>query len=272
VIALDRLLAEGRLTGSWLAAHATGARLFDGPLPIEPAVPCPMCGYRFHPGEGGHPNPTFGSKSFNDAYSMRGGATSPVCAACAVVVTNTSDFAQRWCRAIATRSGLYPAASTVDLAYWLKEPPAPPFVFVFGTTTVQHVFWRTPVAYSRDYFPVRVGAAVGMIRRHLLLQAYDKTPNFMEAIQARSGPQVRRRRVSSKPVSSHPFQRTDRDMTHPRHGLLKFEAAQLLELPDGAPFRFFTELNAFECWGLGALVGANAKPRSSAPRPVATPH
>lgn len=273
------LSTEGRLTGSWLAAHASGHALSPGLVPTRAEVPCPLCGYEFSKGELGHINPVRGSRTFNDAYSMRHTSDrDPVCSACLAMVSG-NKFLQALSKAMATLDGLWPLAANADRAWWILDPPEPPFVMVVGTATQQHLYWRTPIAYSRDVFPIRVGSTVGYIRRPLLQRAVELIPTFLAAIDAdrQQQPAYQKAKKSKNPSqkfaskSSHPFVRLDRELKDGRHGQLKSTAVNVLASPDSPPeFACIAELNCVECWALAAIAN-NTKPLVSRPRPIALP-
>jgi CRISPR type IV-associated protein Csf1 len=267
------LFRQGRLTGSWLAVHAAGdtPAVKPGTVPTDPEVPCPMCGYRFAGGECGHPNPTLHSQTFNDAPSMLGSAYSPICGACNLM--SQKKYMQALGKAVAARGGLWSLASNESRAWWLLNPPTPPFVMVVANATQQHLYWRTPVATSQDVFPVRIGTHVGLVRRRALAQAKELTQSMLQLMASASGDPARRARKRPPAASRarHPFVSLDREMLDRQHGRLKAEALALLaDSATPSAFRIFAELNPIECWALAAVANQK-KPLSCAPAPIAVP-
>jgi CRISPR type IV-associated protein Csf1 len=84
---------------------------------------------------------------------------------------------------VITEDGVYSAASTDNIAYWLQNPPHGRWLFLQGDQKVQHLVWRAPVNYSRDIFLIRAGEAVLTIRRQYLLDAIDASKKLLEAFK-----------------------------------------------------------------------------------------
>jgi CRISPR type IV-associated protein Csf1 len=201
---------------------------------------------------------------------MRGSARSPICAACNTVLGK--QYMGKLSRCVASLEGLWSIASNDDRSWWLLNPPQPPFVMVVNTSAQQqHLYWRTPVASSRDAFPVRVGTHLGFIRRKVLARALELSPTMLRLMEERASGNARRARAAKRVSASHPFERLCRLFVHPRHGLLKAGAVEVLSSAGTPPeVRIFAQLNATECWALGALCNQK-KPLLSMPVPIATP-
>lgn len=263
------------LTGAWLAAVGSGETITEGHLDTVPGSCCPLCGHAFRPGEKGHTNPSNGSVTFNDAPSMKGGCTDPVCDACIIIWGKR--FLLNLSKTIATLQGMWSVASNNDRAHFLLNPPEPPFVFVVGLAKQQHLFWRTPVATSRDVFPIRVGPHAGFVRRKTIESAWRLTPDLLQLVADYETDGPAKRTAPAKPSKAastaqpHPFIRLDRDLVHPQHGILKPNVRSFLSSPGAPPqMRVFDQLTALECWGLAAIYNASAI-SDTQPPPIATP-
>jgi CRISPR type IV-associated protein Csf1 len=260
---MQQVLASRAITGSWVAALAVRAALKPGDIETRAGQACPACGHVFLAGEGGHDNVTRGSVTFNDAYSMRGPPTDPICSACATVFS--SSFLPAYPAGVACADGFFPFSSNAHRSWFLLNPPDGPFVMASRLAKQQHLFWRTPVALSRDIYPIRVGTHVGIIRRQLLQRVSEMSADVLAAaaaFDAESAPRSKRGRAPTPGAISsvHPYTRLDRDMESWRHGELKASVARYLasgKAPRDA--HQLGELNALELWALSNI--ANTKPK-----------
>lgn len=259
---LQQLLGTSRITGSWVAAHACRVKLKPGTVDTQPGDACSACGHHFLPGERGHNNPAHGSLTFNDAYSLAGDASKPICSACETVMQGTFVAAYR--NGVACADGIYAFSKNVDRTWFLLNPPEPPFIMAADMANSQHLFWRTPVGLSREVFPVRVGTHVGMIRRAVLQRAHEIGAEALRAAQqhAQQDDAAKKRGRPKKEgaiASMHPFVRLDRDLQASKHGELKADVMSFIA-SGLAPreMNLLAELNAVELWALANV--ANTKP------------
>lgn len=279
---------KGTWTGSWLAAYASDEPIAAGMVKTRAGAACAACGHRFLPGELGHENLTQGSTTFNDAYSMCGRAADPICSAC--VATWNRRFLLDLSKCIVTTEGVWGIASNDDRAWFLRNPPKPPFVMVCGLAKQQHLYWRTPVCWSAELITLRVGTHVGTVRRQLVLdalplgvQVLDKARAQAErraAQSAAAGGSVKPRKASprtSTPARAaagavpHVFVRLDRELLSTSHLTLKASVRDYLASDEAtAAERQLCELNPLEGWALAALANPKS-PRSEPPPPLATP-
>lgn len=277
---------SGTWTGSWLAAYASGEPIVAGMVKTREGAACAACGHRFLPGERGHENLTQGSTTFNDAYSMCGKAADPICSACAAIWNRR--FLLDLSKCIVTTEGVWAIASNDDRAWFLRNPPKPPFVMVCGLAKQQHLYWRTPVCWSTELITLRVGTHVGTVRRQLVLdalplgvQVLEKARAFAErraAQDAKAGGSVKQRRASkSTPARAatgaipHVFVRLDRELLSTSHLTLKASVRDYLASDEATTAeRQLGELNPIEGWALAALVNPK-RSRSEPPVPLATP-
>lgn len=265
-----------RLTGSWIAAIASGRDLHPGFLDTEPGTWCCFCGHAFAPGEKAHVNPLIDSQKFNDSHSMAGPGGGLVCDACAVVLPD-QDFMLTYQKAYATLDGIFPLRKNRDIAHFLVQPPQPPFVVVWGLATQQHLFWRTPVALSNAIFPVRIGPTVGLIRREAVLSAwrighetYQRAIAFHEASRPPDAGPKKAKRGPAKTALSHPYLRLDRTLSSTLHGVLKPVVQRYLHAGPIKPGeQVLGELNAVEAWALAALFNLH-EDHEAPPDPLTT--
>ena len=262
---LARVSSSSKITGSWLAVLATGAQVKPGHIKTPPGASCSACGHAFLLGELGNENPTHKSVRFNDAYSLVGPASAPVCSACATVLG--AAFLPVYPSGVACLDGFFPFASNAHRAWFLLNPPEPPFVMATGLAKQQHLFWRTPVATNSQVFPVRVGTHVGMVRRQVLRRVAEIGGNVLQAAEehetrstAATSSKRGRPKKEGTGVVRHPYARLDRDMESWRHGEVKATVMRFLasgEAPREA--HLLCELNEIELWALSNI--ANTKPK-----------
>lgn len=146
---------------------------------------CVMCGGKISVGALAH---KVTHKSFDDAFNnkldLRAMTGTHICGDCDVLWTK--DWMQRYKKSFACSDGVFSLAKNEDLCALVLNPPEPPFVAIFSSKQQQHMIWRTPVSYSRDYFFVRLDGDVLTIRRPKVLsalQAYRKAEEIMATVK-----------------------------------------------------------------------------------------
>jgi hypothetical protein len=74
---------------------------------------------------------------------------------------------------VSERDGAFPIASLPARAWFLRYPPATPFVAVLSDSMLQHLIWRTRVTLDPDLISLRIGAREWLIRRPRIIDLAD---------------------------------------------------------------------------------------------------
>lgn len=154
LISASRIYCEAagiKQTGDAVSAHRQSCAMCGGL--IDKDDPC-----------------TSGRGLFNDAFNNKSdlvqGATH-VCGWCFPLWEK--DWLQKYSKTYASREGVFKLASNLDMARFLRFPPAAPFVAIQSTAQQQHLIWRAPVNYQHDVIMLRMGDELLSIRRNFLL-------------------------------------------------------------------------------------------------------
>lgn len=188
-------------------------------------------------------------KSFDDAFNnkldLKAMTGTHICGDCDVLWTK--DWMQRYSKSFACNEGVFSLAKNEDLCALVLNPPQPPFVAIFSTKQQQHMIWRTPVSYSRDYFFVRVDGDVVTIRRPLVLsalKAYHKAEEVMATVKPEG------RATFLKP----PAALFSRELASSKMGQLRADVEALLrQTGHEAIIEELHALGIGEWWALNAL-------------------
>jgi CRISPR type IV-associated protein Csf1 len=70
--------------------------------------------------------------------------------------------------------GAFSIASRPHRAWFLRTPPAAPFVAMISTTTLQHLVWKTAVTLDPDLIRLRIATDEWTIRRPLVVAFADE--------------------------------------------------------------------------------------------------
>lgn len=213
--------------------------------------------------------------SFTDHNSLSDPTSSVICGSCVGVWSG--EFTQTYSKSVICEEGVFPSAKNNHIAYWLLNPPNPPFIMMLSDQKRQHLVWRTPVNYSNKVYQVRFGSKLLTIRLNRLKQAVESCRLLSEAAS------VGRKGAALK----SPFLSMARELDDLKHGRinpnvlkavrLEEESAQLektmteIELRQLPLRQALEDLNTItpgEMWALTALLYATNPHR---PEPVLTP-
>lgn len=246
LISPTKLLTESLLIakeGSQLADH-TGR--------------CVMCGAEYHKGE--IVEPFAPADSFTEYADLQNPTGTHICGACKAVWRK--EFMQSYTKNIVSKDGLFPFFSNNDVAYWLKNPPAPPFMMFISTQQLGHVIWKVPVSLSRDVFFVRYDDKVFAIRHARLMEGLEAANLIDAALKAKASLQAgqdTKKKKKEKLYFESPFV-LDRNLERSSHGFLKdavVEMAQDDPAVAGA-VAVLRSLNAGEIWALPHFFNADS--------------
>lgn len=77
-------------------------------------------------------------------------------------------------RAVVTRDAVYPAAKREHRAWFLLNPPNPPFAWVVSDSKMQHLIWRAPLNWRIAQYRVQFGARLLLIRHERLMTEFTR--------------------------------------------------------------------------------------------------
>jgi CRISPR type IV-associated protein Csf1 len=221
--------------------HAAGRAV------TEPLT-CMACGQAIAPGQAAIPwAPSTGTFTDWQYLVAPGGTISRhVCTSCAPFLANAMLTGTAKC--VVSLAGAWSLSKDSHRAWFLRTPPAPPFVAVVSDRMKQHLLWRAAVTTDANLLRVQLGRRGLRIDRPLLLQAVqwcEKAANLAREAGLRVTP-------------NHPFRLLDRDCADPEHGMLRADivclAASTPEL--GAILAQLAQLGEGELWALSSLAKA----------------
>lgn len=232
-----------------IAREGLGLARAVGPT-LDKPVMCMACGSTIAVGEAAlrwAPSPS----TFTDwQYLARPGenaASGVVCADCAPLLGNDGMTPTQAC-VISRDDGAWSLSKDVNIMWFLRTPPKPPFVAVISDSMKQHLLWRAAVTTDTDLVFVQLGRSSLAIDRPLLAEA--------EGWCIRSAELARELGLAVTP--RHPFRALDRKRGRPEHGILSpriVEASRRSgELAD--LLHALLQLGEGELWALSILAKA----------------
>lgn len=168
---LNRLYSPSEIGSRALGLRAEG-------LPAKNAGVCALCGVAIAVGD--FCLPAKYGPGFVDAPTLAARHSPYFCGWCPAMMT--VEYLRATKIAAFSLAGALPFSGWADVARVLMEPPEPPFILMRGTKNNQHMIWRTPVSYSRDYYYARVGLMDVSIRRPILAPALAAGRRLEEAL------------------------------------------------------------------------------------------
>jgi len=205
---------------------------------------CAMCGKVHHIGDGVFPFEP--ETSFTDIASLSDPTSRYTCTAC-VAIWN-GEIMRAVGRTVINSEGVFPANKSMHIAYWLLNPPKPPFLFMLSDQQLQHLAWRTPVNYSQKIFQIRFGSKLLTIRRDRLTDAVASCNTLCAAAS------VGRKGAALK----SPFMSLTRDLDSVRHG--KFNPNVLKAVASNPELSVhidrINQLSPGEMWALSTVLYA----------------
>jgi len=253
---------------SEVAVRATGKRPVKGRVATS-AGACALCGTQHAKGDPVMPYPRDPQaiKSFTDWPNLRAPQSDTLCIWCHCVWCvpgNSRPFTQKYLKTVMCSSGVFPAASNNHLAYWLLNPPKPPWIFLQGDQQRQHVVWRSPVNTRQDVFQIRAGEQLLTIRVQSLRDGLKACEVLTAALNDK-----RSKGKRGAPYKS-PFIVLSRDRDRLDQGTLRKELHEwsLTDPQIAAHVETLMRLTYGERWALTALLYAKEPQR---PDPIVKP-
>ena len=238
------------MTGSILALQAAGQKPSVGPVEAGPGEQCLMCARELHSGERVHlADDVLDKGSFANWSSLalpyqrgkgRRKSTSKICGWCREVMR--PPWMQKLGRAVIDRNGVWRFARNCEIAYWLLNPPEPPFMMAILDQKQQHIWWRTPINWDRRLIRMRLGEKLLTLRPKMLRKG-------LEAVKALSDATRGRKQFQS------PYVSLSRDMGETGAYRLRDEVEALRDDPIlGAHVRLLDSLTPGEVWAVSSVL------------------
>jgi CRISPR type IV-associated protein Csf1 len=256
-------MSAALISPSQIALQAVKQRPIGAPA--QTPSRCALCGLAIAIGE--LLLPYRPSDSFTDYSSMAARGEDNVCGWCAGVL-NEQRFTQQWGNAVFTQHGVFRAHKNVELAYWLLNPPAEPFVWVRLGAKKQHLVWRAPVNYAPALIQVRFGELILSLRTDRLREATAASrrlanvgPHEVEATLATKSASKPKSAPKPKPKAKRAtaFLVSARELDSPLQGSIHPNVRQgVLESTDNAShaqdLALLNSLTPGEAWALTSLL------------------
>ena len=146
-------------------------------------------------------------------------------------------------RAVITAKAVYPIHQRIHRAYFLLNPPSPPFACVISDATMQHLIWMAPTNWNQAQYKILLGSRLLTIRQEKLMNAVDEW----------------------KGADCWPWLSNDWGMHDVSNRLLRPELSD-------SQYASLAELTLGEFWALGvvlpALTAKKEKERPQKPNPI----
>jgi CRISPR type IV-associated protein Csf1 len=128
---------------------------------------CGYCGVELKEGDAVHLLKF--KKSFIDQNLCADGSSKYACPHCNEIMNRSKFLLPKLSTGIFTEQGAYPVGKNTNRAYFLKNPPKPPFLFSVNIGQSQHIVWKAPVNLSNEVFFVQLSNHVISINHKKLM-------------------------------------------------------------------------------------------------------
>lgn len=184
---------------------------------------CVMCGTGY--AIGATVEPFAPGDSFTEYADLQNPTGSHICGACNA--TWRKEFMQNYTKSVVCSEGLFPFFSNDAVAYWLLNPPQPPYAMFISTQQLGHIVWKAPVSHSRDLMIVRYNDKILKIRRGHLLESIEAARYLSERLceAANSATQAKGRKKATRDFINPMI--LDRSLERTNHGQFKAEVSDL---------------------------------------------
>ena len=226
-----------------------------GQLPLPPAIAsevdqiCALTGETVPAGVEGLV-PWKAGLTFRDQYDIVDRTADYVAQETAAILER--PYMQKYSKSVISPDGWFKFATTHNVAWFLLNPPTPPFVMIFGLAKMEHLLWRTPLSLSREVFFIRLGQRLLRVRRQALMAIHEAQEPCVEAINAWCEEQ------QLTPIKA-PFLPIGRELNIATSGMLHprvYEAASAGVREAQDYFDRFRQLSSGELWALGRIHAA----------------
>jgi len=120
--------------------------------------------------------------SFSNHNELADEMADDKCGYCAAILSNTK-FILNFSTCVYTKKEAFPFGKKINRAWFLINPPTPPFAITVQATKSQHVVWRAPVSLSKEVFYVQLGDNTLKIRHKFLMNAINTTTLLRDAYE-----------------------------------------------------------------------------------------
>jgi len=236
------MTTEQNLTTTGIARRALGLKCEGTPSVAK--TRCVCCGANIAIGD--NSTPFSPSGSFMDGrqllHHVRGESGPRLCEDCSPFFVKSPMMKVQ--RAIITTEGVYPIGKGENRAWFILNPPKPPFSVVFSDAKLQHLLWRTPVTQCSDHWLVQLGPRTLRMNRLRVLEAVKVCERIGAVNLAKKKKQLR-----------SPFLSLDPELGEPRTGTIRPDVRRLAnEESLKSEIAFLESLGTGDLWGICAVL------------------
>ena len=224
----------------FLARQALGL-----PIAGEPAVDhgiCVCCGGAIKRGD--LVSPLDVSAGFSDGRRLRHTEkTKPfTCQDCSPFFRKKAMM--RLQKVIITESGAFPIGQGANRAWFLINPPKPPFSVLFSDAKLQHLVWAAPITWDQEHWFVQMGARTLPVRRKLTFKILQACEQISAAYFAEKGKQLK-----------SPYAELDPELGTIHTGAIRDDVEKFCgEQKLRAEIELVRSAGSGELWALNALI------------------
>ena len=223
--------------------------------PLAPALTsCAVCGRVINKGDVCHPK-VFSDAFMDDAWLIS--RSKAYCHYCASTISASFSLKSKNCLVVSAE-GAYPISKDPERAWFLLNPPKPPFVMTASKdVNFQHVLWKTPLTETLDNIYVGWPTRIMTINHSRLLAAVEACRVVAAELTriATEGQPGKKAKKAKDFAYSHPYIFLDRDLSDGRHGQLMTSALELRSNPVmKTHIDLLQNLSLGETWALATLV------------------
>lgn len=193
--------------------------------------------------------------SFTEYADLQNPTGKHVCGACKAIWRK--EFMQTYTKSVVCEGGLFPFFSNDAVAYWLQNPPPPPYLMAISTQQLGHLFWKVPVNFSQDLMLVRYNDKILKIRRDHLLEAVEAARLLSSLLVANEAEKAGKGKKKPKEFINPMI--LDRSLERSAHGSLR-DDARALGKDDLAAYQAIAVLDQCtvgETWALAHVLYAS---------------
>lgn len=203
--------------------------------------------------------------TFRDQYDIVDRTSAYVAQQTAAILER--PYMQKYSKSVISPDGWFKFATTHNVAWFLLNPPTPPFVMIFGFAKMEHLLWRTPLSLSREVFFIRLGQRLLRVRHAELMAIHQAHVECVDAVNTWCEAQ------DLAPINA-PFLPIGRELNIATSGMLHprvYDAATAGVVAAQDYAERFRQLSSGELWSLGRIHAARNL-ELTAPEPIQFDH
>ena len=147
------------ISASKIAIEALGLKPVGSVSPEDTL--CAVCGCEIKKGDLYDEDMVL-PESFTNYSSLANPSGKHRCGNCTAVMTR-KEFQMGWSTSIMSEEGYFQLLRKEHRAWFLLNPPEPPFAIGIQVSQQQHIIWRAPVSLSKDIIFMRIGEQLSLI-------------------------------------------------------------------------------------------------------------